>query len=69
MMSDGISYISIKGFCSIADVEFEPGPLTVLIGPNGSGKSNVLRALKMAYAIRAAMTVPDPDGTFAEPPS
>ncbi len=46
-----ISRIAIKNFRSLKDVEFRPGPLTVLIGPNGSGKSNLLDALKFVKAI------------------
>lgn len=47
-----IQNLRVKGFRSLRDVMWEPGPLNVLIGPNGSGKSNVLRAL--AYLGAAA---------------
>lgn len=40
--------VSIRGFRSLADVEFsELGEVTVLIGANGSGKSNVIRFFEM----------------------
>jgi predicted ATPase len=38
--------IYINGYRSLADVQWQPERLNVLIGPNGSGKSNVLRALQ-----------------------
>lgn len=37
-----MSRIKIQNFRSLADVELELTPLTVLIGPNGGGKSNFL---------------------------
>jgi predicted ATPase len=40
-------HIKIEGFRSLALIEFEPTPLTVLIGPNGSGKSNFLDMLSL----------------------
>ncbi len=40
-------HIKIEGFRSLALIEFEPKPLTVLIGPNGSGKSNFLDMLSL----------------------
>jgi predicted ATPase len=51
-MNDGLREIRITGFGSLADVQLQPGPLTVLIGANGSGKSNVLRVLRMAPLMR-----------------
>lgn len=51
-MSDGLVSVHVAGFGSLADIELQPGRLTVLIGPNGSGKSNVLRALQMAALMR-----------------
>ena len=50
--ADGLTRVRIKGLASIADVEFRPGRLSVLIGPNGSGKSNILRALSLAPQLR-----------------
>lgn len=46
-MTTGLERIHIKGLGSLADVELEPGRLTVLIGPNGSGKTQILLAFKM----------------------
>jgi predicted ATPase len=40
-----IERLRVQGFRSLADVEWKPGRLNVLIGPNGSGKSNLLRLL------------------------
>ncbi len=45
-----IQEIQIKGFRSLRDVTWRPGPLNVIIGPNGSGKSNLLRALELLQA-------------------
>ena len=42
-----IENLRVRGFRSLADVEWEPGDLNVIIGPNASGKSNVLRILEM----------------------
>ena len=47
-----LSRVRIAGFRSLADVELQPGRLTVLIGPNGAGKSNVLSALKLLPLMR-----------------
>jgi predicted ATPase len=52
MKTDGLERVHIAGFGSLADVTFEPGPLTVLIGANGSGKSNLLRTFKMVPLMR-----------------
>ena len=50
-MKNRLERIRIAGFGSLADVSFEPGPITVLIGANGSGKSNLLRVLRMVSAM------------------
>ncbi|MHC1712081.1 MAG: AAA family ATPase [Solidesulfovibrio sp.] len=42
-----IKKLEVKGFKSLKDVVWEPGPLTILIGPNGSGKSNIIRSIEM----------------------
>jgi predicted ATPase len=42
-----IDSLQIRGYRSLADVSWKPGPLNVLIGVNGSGKSNLLHALKL----------------------
>ena len=50
---NGIDYITVKGFKSIASIEkLELGPITLLIGPNGSGKSNFIGAFSFLNAIR-----------------
>jgi AAA15 family ATPase/GTPase len=36
--------LTVEGFRSLADVEWKPGDLNVVIGPNTSGRSNLLRA-------------------------
>jgi predicted ATPase len=39
--------LTVEGFRSLADVEWKPGDLNVVIGPNASGKSNLLRVLEL----------------------
>ncbi len=41
-----ITRLRVKNYRSLADVDIELGPLTVLVGRNGSGKSNVVDALR-----------------------
>lgn len=53
MPKNGLDYITIRGFKSIASIEkLELRPVNVLIGPNGSGKSNFLEAFALLHAIR-----------------
>ena len=40
-----LEYVKIENYRSLANVQLEMRPLTVLIGPNGGGKSNFLDAL------------------------
>ena len=48
MNNPAIESVRIRGFRSLADVEFSGMPkATVLIGANGSGKSNVIRFFEM----------------------
>ena len=42
-----ITRLHVRGFRSLANVDWEPTDLNILIGPNASGKSNVLRILDM----------------------
>jgi len=43
-----IERIRIRGFRSLADVDFQPKPgVNVLVGANGSGKSNLMRFFEM----------------------
>ncbi|WP_428565838.1 MAG: AAA family ATPase [Solidesulfovibrio sp. DCME] len=42
-----IKRLEVKGFKSLKDVVWEPGPLTILIGPNGSGKTNILKTIEL----------------------
>ena len=41
-----ISRVSASNFRSIAQLDFDLGPLTILVGPNGAGKSNVVDVLR-----------------------
>jgi predicted ATPase len=45
-----IEKITIRGFKSIEEVEFDPGRVNVFIGANGSGKSNLLEAVGVLSA-------------------
>lgn len=48
-----ITRVYARNFRSLAHVDLELGPLTVLIGPNGSGKTNVLNVLRfLATTVR-----------------
>lgn len=39
--------LSVKGYRSLKDVQWEPDALNVVIGPNAAGKSNLLRMLEV----------------------
>ena len=47
MISSQVRRVVLKGFKSIAKMELELGPLTVMIGANGAGKSNFLGLFEM----------------------
>ena len=49
--------VHIKGYKSLADVEVQLEPLTVLFGPNAAGKSNFLDALQLLSRIGASRTL------------
>jgi predicted ATPase len=52
MPLNGIEYITIKGFKSIASIEqLELRPINILIGANGSGKSNFLGVFQLLRAV------------------
>ena len=55
MNNPAIESVRIRGFRSLADVEFSGMPrATVLIGANGSGKSNIIRFFEMmSWMIRS----------------
>ena len=49
--------IHIKGYKSLADVEVELSPLSLLFGPNAAGKSNFLDALQLLSKIATSRTL------------
>ena len=49
--------IRIRGYKSLADVDIELQPLSVLFGPNGAGKSNFLDALQLLSRIANCKTL------------
>lgn len=49
--------VKIQGYKSLADIEVELQPLTVLFGPNASGKSNFLDALQLLSRIATERTL------------
>ena len=51
--------VHIRGYKSVADVELELEPLTVLFGPNASGKSNFLDALLLLSKLGTSRTLKD----------
>lgn len=42
-----IEHLHVSGFRSLHSMDWQPGPLNVLIGPNAGGKSNLLRLIEM----------------------
>ncbi len=59
-----ISRIKLKNLLSFGPtgIDFELGPLNVLIGPNASGKSNVIEAISLLQAMPVDLTEPIKDG-------
>ena len=51
--------VRIQGYKSLADVEVQLEPLTVLFGPNAAGKSNFLDALQLLSRLGTSRTLPD----------
>lgn len=53
-----ITNLQVKNYRSLADVNVDFEPLTVLVGPNGSGKSNLVDALRfVADALQRGLDV------------
>ncbi|MFW6157105.1 MAG: AAA family ATPase, partial [Armatimonadota bacterium] len=55
--------IQAEGYKSLADIDVNMRPLTLLVGPNAAGKSNLLDALSLLSAIG---TGPDLKRAFEE---
>ena len=51
--------VHVKGYKSLADVQVELEPLTVLFGPNAAGKSNFLDALQLLSGLGTSRTLKD----------
>ena len=51
--------IKIQGYKSLADIELNLKPLSVLVGPNASGKSNFLDALQLLSRMTTCQTLED----------
>src|SRR5256885_10019304 len=51
--------VKIQGYKSLAAVEVQLQPLSVLFGPNASGKSNFLDALQLLSRIANSRTLKD----------
>ncbi len=47
-MTDALTHVRIRDFQSIAEADFEPGPLTVIVGDNDAGKTAIMRAIRAA---------------------
>lgn len=47
-MTDHLTRVSIKDYQALADVDFTPGPLTVIVGDNDAGKTAIMRAIRAA---------------------
>ena len=56
--------INIQGYKSLANLELNLGPLSILIGPNASGKSNFLDALQLLSRIATSRSLKE---AFASP--
>lgn len=52
-----LNRVHIKGYKSLADVEVELAPLTLLFGPNAAGKSNFLDALQLLSGLATSRTL------------
>lgn len=63
-----VDTIHIKGFRSIRDASFHPGPVSALIGGPATGKSNILAALRLVLDPTSAGPKPGdiPEGDSAD---
>ena len=52
-----LSRLHVKGYKSLADVEVEFRPLTLLFGPNAAGKSNLLDAVQLLSRLATSRTL------------
>ena len=51
-----ITHVSVRNYKSLADVDVELGPLTVLVGQNSTGKSNFIDVLHfVSDALRSSL--------------
>jgi predicted ATP-dependent endonuclease of OLD family len=50
----GIAEVEVKGFRSVRDVSFSPGPVCALVGEANAGKSNLLAAIRALLEPAAA---------------
>jgi predicted ATPase len=58
VMVDRITHVSVRNYKSLAEVDVDLGPLTVLVGPNGAGKSNFVDALRfVSYSLWLGLDV------------
>ena len=52
-----LSYVVIKNFRAIEDIQFELSPrINVVVGPNAIGKTTILQAIRLPKAIIAPRT-------------
>lgn len=53
--SFGLTEVRVRGFRSLLDVTFRPGPMTALVGEANTGKSNTLAAIRALLDPAAAL--------------
>ncbi len=51
--------VRVRGFRTLEDASFRPGPVTALVGEPGTGKSNLLAAIRAALDPNAAPLTPE----------
>jgi ABC-type cobalamin/Fe3+-siderophores transport system ATPase subunit len=52
-----LASVSIRGFRTLEEVDFRPGPLSALVGESGAGKSNLLAAVHDRGAPRGSAPI------------